>query len=213
MSTVDHYFKILHWNLKKSTVDSLLNLDWKALQETTSVKKTVLFSLLCQEVLNQKWCVGDFFEEYGIFFNKVAYLGNFKLPDHIEQQILLQLQNDFDMHFSPVIRLQVIHKGLKIPLHIDATRSASLVIPLANHNNIKTNFFRSIACDNSRQLINPKNCERVSSVVIDKPTLINTKIIHNVESTNVISTPRISLTVKWEKQNFNEIYNKMDKAK
>jgi hypothetical protein len=148
----------------------------------------------------------DYLAYYGWMLGRVATVKNLRLDLDLEQRVVEIVQKHFNCNESPGVRLQVIFGGEILPLHTDITRHASLVIPISNHHGARTNFYQAVR-PVSPALPNPKQCLCIESIVIDKPTLIDTDCIHSVVSETPITenNPRISLTAKWANTKFREL--------
>ena len=78
---------------------------------------------------------------YGIDYNLVGTMFNFELPIELDKEIRSQWK--FLSHFNdqPILRLQIVCGGSMIPVHVDVTKTTSLIFPLVNHENCFTQFY------------------------------------------------------------------------
>lgn len=119
------------------------------------------------------------------------------LPQQIEECLAESVHDCLPTTETPVIRLQVIQHGKFLPIHVDATKQASMVIPVQNHDSSVTSFYH---CTNpSAGLVDPALCDPWCDIEIQKPTLIDVKKPHGVSLPKISNrqTTRISITVKW----------------
>ena len=96
-----------------------------------------------------------------------------------------------------------------IPLHIDLTRSTSLIIPVLHRTQAKTNFYSLNTMPNNRGMIEPTDCKLLSSIIIDQvPALLDVDEIHAVTYDKNILTPdhpRVSVNLKWPETKFSTV--------
>lgn len=148
-----------------------------------------------------KYKLRGFQHLYGMLGQNLASIENYALPEDLEKKIIFEVNHKFASNEVPIVRLQRIHSGACIPIHIDATRHSSLIIPLANHDGSITQFFKYTGAQD--QIIDPLQCKHWKKVEINVPTLIDTKVPHNVVLSK--DTVRLSLTVKWPNTSFNDL--------
>lgn len=186
----------------------ILNLDLSDLVLTTTLNRWVVIKEL---VKSRDFNLLDYCKQYGFFFEKIGVINNYCLPPSIATAVAKHYKKYFGtINEEPIIRLQVMYGGTQIPMHIDLTRSVSLIIPVANHSSAVTNFYsasRSLA----RGLINPADCKLSNSVTISKyPALLDVDQVHSVNydlKSLTKTEPRISLNLKWPTVKFNELAN------
>lgn len=185
------------WDLTAELISAVRSLDTNDLLVTTSSSRMRTCTEIIKGCMQKKWNLKSFCQTYGIVGEKLSCVQNFRLPDHLESGIMDQLTDRFRFSGDPVIRLQKIFGGGIMPIHVDLTRTASLVIPLQNHADTCTQFFRYQGP--VQQLIDPSLCQIFDSVEISRPTLIDTKIPHNVVSPKkqTAENTRLSITLKW----------------
>ena len=183
-------------------------LAWQKLTVTTEVNRLRVFRRMINT--GDNWL--DYLAYYGWLLGRIATVKNLRIDHDLEQQVVDIVQQHFGCSEAPVVRLQVMFGGQMLPLHIDTPKHASLVIPIDNHKCASTNFYRALRPVDSA-LPNPQQCECVESVVIDRPTLIDTDCIHSVVYNEPITKqyPRISLTAKWMITGFRDLAKVFDK--
>lgn len=189
--------------LDKDLYHLLLDLDPRTLPVTTKLNRfTVIKSLVTN---TEAWNLWSFISNYGLFGQKIATLLNLRLPTDLESLVLGNIKEHIESKEIPIVRMQIVFGGSRVPLHIDPTRTASLIIPLANHGGSVTRFYHSKI--SSPGLIDPKDADLAEQINIDDPTLLNTKLAHDVECARSfsMSASRTSLTVKWAHTGFNQL--------
>lgn len=199
------FISIKNWDLNRDTKLNLLDLSWNTLPITTQLTKNHVRKQIVLGVLKGRWNIQHFIRRYGLLGQRIAELRNLQLPRDLESQILLQIGELFDAKEKPIVRLQAMFDGFILPIHVDKTRSASLVIPVRHDVQSSTDFFSSN--DFYDQLVDPGSCEKICGIEITGPTLIDTTIPHSVSSSIKIprSRPRISLTAKWQTCRFADL--------
>jgi len=195
------FLKFPKWDITENLRFSVINSDYKNFVTTTSSSKLNSIKSILKGYLGRKYRLHGFQKIHGIFGQNLASLENYALSTNLEKSILSEIMMVFNTNEIPVVRLQRIHGGNSIPIHIDMTRHSSLIIPLENHDNSITNFFTYDGVD--CQLIDPLRCKYWKSVEIDCPTLIDTKVPHNVVLSK--NTTRVSITAKWSNTSFNDL--------
>lgn len=177
-------------------------LAWQQLTVTTEVNRLGVFRRMIRT--GDNWF--DYLAYYGWMLGRIATVKNLRIDHELEQQCVDIVKRHFGCSEAPVVRLQVMFGGQMLPLHIDTPKHASLVIPINNHEGASTNFYRARRPVNSA-LPNPRQCECVESIVIARPTLIDTDCIHSVVYDEPITKqyPRISLTAKWTATGFRDL--------
>jgi hypothetical protein len=78
---------------------------------------------------------------YGLENKLIGTMFNFELPAEIEQEIRSQWTFLTEFDDQPIIRLQIVCGGSMIPVHVDITKTTSLIFPVANHKNCFTQFY------------------------------------------------------------------------
>jgi hypothetical protein len=197
-----HYLPIPELQLPDKLQHQLEQLDWTNLTVTSEANRWQVFRRLVK--WNTDWF--DFLTFYGFFLGNVGTVKNLRIEAELEKSITEIIQSHFDCSEAPILRLQVMFGGKLLPLHTDITRHASLIFPIDNHDDARTNFYEPI-CKVDSALPNPVHCSCVETTVITVPTLINTDCIHAVVYDKPISQqrPRISLTAKWANTKFQDL--------
>lgn len=149
-----------------------------------------------------------FVKHYGILLQRLGYFYTVPVPNELAQRVKTQWKFLKDMPEPPVIRLQIIHSGQQVPLHIDASRSVSLIYPILNHDTARTNFYNAKK-SLPRGMVNPDDCEYQQSVTISEyPVLLNVDQPHDVTYSNNSVTPtrpRVSFNLKWQHMTFEQV--------
>lgn len=195
------FLKLTDWNITEDLRSSVIFLDHKTLPITTSSSKLNSTKIIFKGWASGKYKLRGFQHLYGVLGQNLASIENYALPMELEKKILSEVNLKFAGDESPTVRLQRIHGGVCVPIHIDMTRHSSLIIPLANHDGSVTQFFKYSGAHD--QIIDPLQCKFWKKVEIDAPTLIDTKVPHNVVLTR--NTVRLSLTIKWSNTSFNDL--------
>ena len=122
-----HAIKTLPWQTMAKR-DIYENLNWHDLSNNTSIGV----------LENQRSKYQSF---YGPENNLVGTMFNFELPIELDKEIRSQWK--FLSHFSdqPILRFQIVCGGSMIPVHVDVTKTTSLIFPIANHENCFTQFY------------------------------------------------------------------------
>lgn len=201
------YRQFLDFKLSDNTVREIQALNYLDLNVSTFINSYVVFD----EIIKTQFSI-SFFKKYGIFLQYIADLKNLHLPKHIEQEISNNVAQYFNTVEKPIVRMQTITKGTIVPLHVDATRESSFVIPISGHNDWYTCFYNTSKI-NKRGLVNPRSCKLNKKIKILYPTLISTNEVHSVEFEGTTQIPRISITAKWEKITFDTIINAKNHSK
>jgi len=190
-------YQKLNWDIADNLRNVLTALPWKNLEVTTGFSRSTVLKTITNHY--KKWPAKSFLKSYGFFLQTIPTLLNLKLPHQLENQVLEQVGSHIKTVDDPIIRIQVMYGGCFLPIHIDPTRTASLIIPLANHQRSWTKFYKNQE-QTSGQLLDPAKCVLFDQVEVLTPTLIDTKIPHAVWSDYCIkqNQPRLSLTVKWQ---------------
>lgn len=119
--------KNLPWQ-RMAKKDIYENLNWHDLEYNTSMGVT-------EDLRSQ------YQSFYGTENNLVGTMFNFELPIELDKEIRSQWK--FLSHFNdqPILRLQIVCGGSMIPVHVDVTKTTSLIFPLVNHENCFTQFY------------------------------------------------------------------------
>jgi hypothetical protein len=202
-------------NLKinDSLLEDLKSIDWRQQAPVDWSKRDRAFDIdyidKLKNIITSKIPLWYAIKFYGIFFQKISNILTIKISTSLEEEIYNNWPFLKNMPEPPIIRLQIVYGGSRVPLHIDKTRSVSLIYPLKNHNTAITNFYKSNQKYPRRGSVNPKTCELVDSIKISQdPVLLNVDQIHDVVfPTNKIDIKdaRISLNLKWERMKFEEV--------
>ena len=203
------FFQLSGWDISADLKHQISRFDWRSLEITTELSPVSVCALIIKGWVDRQWSLVSFANAYGMFLQDIPRLLNLRLPEEIETQVLNQLPNGVREINAPVIRMQVMFGGRFLPIHIDNTREASLVIPLNNHQGSSTQFFKCLG--NPAQLLDPSKCQLTDQVEVTMPTLIDTKIPHAVvcQQTPSKLAPRLSLTVKWPNTKYSKLIGQL----
>ena len=206
---IQYYKTLTDFELPSDIVSDIKNLDQGQLEAAMISDRFFYIKVLREEGFS--WFeIVKWFMSYGWLFSKTGTLSTYKLPLDIEHRISEFLKNSVDSSADQnlFLRLQVIYNGSLVPLHVDRTRSASIIYPIDHSQPAVTKFYKAIG-QARRGLCDPTQCEQVDSVLIKHiPVLLNVDEIHSVEYTAGSITkdcPRISLAIKWENRSAAEI--------
>ena len=137
-----YYQKLPNISLSNDIVDAVKKLPWQRM-----AKKDIYENLNWHD-LEHNTSMGvpeNLRSQYQSFYgpeNKlIGTMFNFKLPVEIEQEIRSQWTFLTEFDDQPIIRLQIVCGGSLIPVHVDVTKTTSLIFPLANHQNCFTQFY------------------------------------------------------------------------
>lgn len=197
-------------DLKLSTelISEIANLNWHTLELALGVTRVFYLKHLLLYCWREKVSPWGFFSNGGplSFGNLMTY----RFPKHIEDAILKELQPYLkNIKENPTVRLQLIYGGKQIAVHVDPTRSISLIYPIKNHDTAYTTFYEPVAPLPSKGAVNPLNCRQIGAIKIaNTPAMFEVNKPHSVNYTLGTLTkdnPRISLSIKWSKSTFNQI--------
>lgn len=195
------FLELTDWNITEDLRSLVMLLDHKNLPITTSSSKLNTTKMIFKGWIRGNYKLRGFQHLYGTLGQNLASIENYALPEDLEKKVLSEINLKFSSTEVPIVRLQRIHSGVCVPIHIDMTRHSSLIIPLANHDGSITQFFKYTGSQN--QIIDPLQCEHWKKVEINVPTLIDTKVPHNVVLLG--HAVRLSLTVKWPNTSFKDL--------
>lgn len=191
--------------------NKIKSLDWSTLPLAYRADRLVfLKEFIRAKKYTSLSAIRGFQKCYGFFAQNVGTIDNYHLPE----DLLSQVQNHYSQFFDhldeqPIIRLQIVHGGNLIPLHIDLTRSTSLIVPISHLAPARTNFYTSPDAPTSRGMVDPTNCQLTNSIIIDRiPALLDVDQIHAVtydKHTLTRESPRISINLKWSSTKFSTI--------
>jgi len=203
------FHAIQDWDLDLDLKTHIASLDWRCLPITTGFSRGSVLRRIGRGWWHGEWGILGFLQTYGVALQSVVTLLNLRIPEHLEQRISEQLRDKFDVPEAPTVRLQVIHSGRMVPIHVDATRETSLVIPIANHDRCFTQFFRSR--DDIEDIADPGRCELMTEIEINTPTLIDTKTPHAVRCHRPpgADRPRTSVTAKWQDTTYQDLQERL----
>jgi hypothetical protein len=213
---IENYTELPKFKLDDDLINIIATASWVEFEFTHVANRSWVLERI-KSIGNYK----NFIQLYGIFQQKVGTAISAKLPQHIEEHILSKITKIFpkEIFGKPVIRAQIVFGGFMssiIPLHIDETRSSSIVYPITHDESTFTNFYKSsytVNNQNTRGMIDPSDCKLVDSVVISNvPVLLNVDKIHSVHSNISISKskPRISVTIKWQDAKYKKLQQYYD---
>ena len=203
-----HYFVFPKLTLDPKDELELRTFDWTASDPAYRITRTgIALQLLTiwQENRIPPW---NLIQQYGFLFERIGEIRTVHVPDHVSQSILNQWTFLQKMPEKPIIRLQILYGGECIPIHIDRTRSTSLIYPINNHT-ATTNFYDLQKEPIGRALVDPTTCLLTSSITIDQhPVLLDVDCPHDVtykKNSITFDNPRISLNLKWEDMKFQQV--------
>lgn len=206
---IQYYKTLTNFVLPSDIVVDIKNLDHTQLEAAMISDRFFYIKVLREDGFS--WFeIVKWFKSYGWMFSKTGTLTTYKLPPDIECRVIDFLKNSVDSSADKnlFIRLQVVYDGSVVPLHVDPTRSASIIYPIDHSQPALTKFYKTNSVAR-RLLFNPVQCEEVDNVLIKHdPVLLNVDQIHSIEyaaGSITKSTPRISLTLKWENRSVDEI--------
>lgn len=203
------YFVIDRWDLSADLKQKISTQPWQELKSTSGVDAWSALKIVVKGAIKKDWSLSDFFRTYGFALNQVVDLRNLQLLAEHENEVLTEIQKTWPQIPRPIIRLQVLHSGIWLPIHIDATRTASFVIPISSHEHSITQFYRSSGL--MQQLVDPSRSTLFDQIEILRPTLIDTKVPHAVKCQKplVKINPRMSLTIKWEQYMYKDLVQQL----
>ena len=187
-----------------------------SLESATKVDRFEHIKILRKEGVS--WLkIISWFNQFGFLFNRVGSINTYKIPETLEKEIIKFISSiDKDLEHGLNLRIQEIVDRQIVPLHVDQTKTTSLVYPLHHAQSAPalTKFYQSTAP--IRLGVNdPNKCQEVDSICIDNmPTLLDVTQIHSVEylpGSITSSDPRISLSFKWSTLSFQQVYNMLSK--
>jgi len=183
-------------------------LDWRDMQKISCYDQWVSLKFWAR---NFSWTTYKiFFNHYGWLFNRIATLDSYLLDESLTKAVTQYTSDYFqrDLTNEITVRLQVIYHGSCVPLHIDPTRTVSLIYPLAHRHTSYTISHESTELV-SPGMVNPLYCREVNRVSADVyPALVDVSNIHSVTFDAKSYTkldPRISLAIKWKTLSFAEL--------
>jgi len=203
-----NYFVIKDFELSRPILNQLRSLDWQSLPVTLKTDSGGYRRLLLGNLRFRDFYT--FVKAYGWNFGRMAVMDSCVLPDDLVEKIKKEVQEYFPQSSDDlIIRLQIAYNGETVPLHIDTTRTASLVYPLIHHSRSDTVFYSSKP--NKTHVIDcldPDSFNESCRINIDQhPVLLDVKVPHAVFLSNTYTKayPRISLTIKWKTLEFNQL--------
>jgi hypothetical protein len=208
---MNNYILVKSLSLPNNIVEQVKLIDRRTLTGSTSFGPKE-----CRRMFYNRFQLTDYlaFEKlYGFWFDKICTTDYYVLPDELTNSITDAMSDFFkqDLTNEIVIRLQSMYGTQGTALHIDPTRTASLIYPIDHRARAETCFYQSVdqSVDPPDGMVNPNHYKYVNGVVIDRyPTLLNVKKVHAVMfDSNIIDkqTPRLSLTVKWKTHDFDQV--------
>lgn len=206
---IQYYKTLTNFALPSDLVADIKNLDHARLEAAMISDRYFYIKVLREEGFS--WVdIITWFKSYGWMFSKTGTLSTYKLPLDIEHRVVNYLKNSVDSSADQnlFLRLQVVYNGSLVPLHVDRTRSASIIYPIDHSQPALTKFYKTSDVTR-RGLCNPNCCMEVDSVLIKHdPVLLNVDEIHSVEyaaGSITKQSPRVSLAIKWEHRSVDEI--------
>jgi hypothetical protein len=199
--------------LPKKLKTEIEQLDWTKLSMAYRADRLVFLKEFFRSKKYKSWkSIRGFQKYYGFFLQNIGTIEYYHLPEDLLSSVQSHYSNLFkSITENPVIRLQIIHSGSMIPLHIDLTRSTSLIIPVLHRTQAKTNFYSLNTMPNNRGMIEPTDCKLLRSIIIDQvPALLDVDEIHAVtydKNTLTPDHPRVSVNLKWPETKFNVVAN------
>ena len=137
-----YYQKLPNISLSNDIVDAAKKLPWQHM-----AKKDIYENLNWHDLENNT-SMGvpeNLRSQYQSFYgpeNKlIGTIFTLQLPVEIEQEIRSQWAFLTEFDDQPIIRLQIVCGGSQIPVHVDLTKTTSLIFPVANHQNCFTQFY------------------------------------------------------------------------
>lgn len=201
------FMKLQADNILIGLLPEVLLIDWRSLRVTSQTNKRMIEAKIFDICHNNQLVLNGFTKHYGSGLQCIANLYNLELPQVLEAQIISAIESIWPKLPSPVIRLQVIEQGTVIPIHIDKTMHASMIIPVSGHDGSLTRFYAGEIFDDN--LADPASCHLIDVVEVDQPTIINTDVWHDVCLAGA-EQRRISITSKWSNYAYDEIIQAID---
>lgn len=212
------YIVISELQFDNSLINEIKSLSFTTLELATRYDRNNYIKSLRHYHKLSWWQIIKWANYYGWFFSKAGVIDSYRLPIEIENKILLELAKFFGDKVIQdcVVRLQVVYDGEIIPLHIDITRTSSIIYPVSHTGLAYTVFYqRNKAISSKEQLFNPTECQEVNRICInDVPVLLDTTKIHSVQYKDTKLTknnPRISLSIKWKTLKIDQIINDLQR--
>ena len=203
-----HYFVFPKLTLDPNDELELRTFDWTRVKPAYHLTRTsIALKLLTiwQEDHIPPW---KLIQQYGFLFERIGNFRTVHVPDHVVQSILNQWVFLQEMPEKPIIKLQILYGGECVPIHVDRTRSTSLIYPINNHT-ATTNFYDLQKELTGRALVDPTTCLLNSSVIIGQhPVLLDVDCPHDItykRNSITFSNPRISLNLKWSDMKIQQV--------
>jgi hypothetical protein len=210
------YVILQNFCLPSEIEDELKTLAISSLEPAMKVDRFEHLKILRKERVS--WFeIASWFNQFGFLFNRVGSINTYKIPETLEKEIIKFISSiDKDLEHGLSLRIQEIVDRQMVPLHVDQTKTTSLVYPLRHNQSSPalTKFYQSTA-PVRLGINNPNKCHEVDSFCIDNmPALLDVTQIHSVEylpESITPSDPRISLSLKWSTLSFRQVYNMLSK--
>ena len=203
-----NYFVIKDFELSRPILNQLRSLDWQSLPVTLKTDSGGYRRLLLGNLRFRDFYT--FVKAYGWNFGRMATMDSCVLPSDLVQKISKEVQEYFSQPSDDlVIRLQIAYNGETVPLHVDTTRTASLIYPLSHPERSDTVFYDSKP--NKTHVIDcldPDSFTESCRINIRQhPVLLDVKVPHAVFLSEIYTkaNPRISLSIKWKTLEFNQL--------
>jgi hypothetical protein len=180
-------------------------LDWEKLPVASVSKKTDWI-----QMAYKKKILFELFRYYGWRCQRIGTLLSSKIPIELENQVRAEISQQLNdqLAIDSIIRLQVIYGGEMIPIHTDIARESSIVYPILHPFFSATAFYKSNSVI-KRGMTPPSLCTPVDSVSIDNyPVILDVSAPHAIvygKNTYTKKTPRVSLSIKFKKIDFQTI--------
>lgn len=202
-----HHVILDGFELPCDLVQLIKNLDRISADSTFVVGPTQHRAIFLRKFgLGSYW---SFARHYGVFMQQTCTMVYSVIPPVLEKQVVSYVSEFFDEDLAQevVVRVQSLWGPKGTALHTDPTRTVSLIYPLSHQHPARTCFYtaqQSITYDDSG-MVNPDHYRLHSEICIERPTLLDTKLVHAVRYDHdhfTKQSPRMSLSIKWKNHNF-----------
>jgi hypothetical protein len=199
------YYQLSNFKLPVHIEAQLHQLDWQQLPVASVFDKKDWVKIAYQRNI-----LFELFKYYGWRCQRIGTLLSTVLPKELENLIRIEIDHLYGVQIASaaIIRMQVIYGGNIIPIHTDIARESGIVYPITHSCSNTTQFYNSDRTI-ERGMLPPSWCIPTDSVSIDNhPVLLDISVPHAIiysGNTYTKTNPRISLSLKFEKLDFQTV--------